>query len=59
MGKAKLFATLRGRYDMYTVTLLANGKELFDYNPPIGTLARHRFVLQKVLNLEIQKIGAK
>ena len=59
LGKAKLFATLRGRYDLYTVTSQVNGKEVFDYNPPMGTLARHRLVLQRVLNLEVQKLRDK
>jgi hypothetical protein len=55
LGKAKLFATLRGRFDQYN--LLPNGKEAIVQNPQKGSLVRCRFVLERVLNLDVRKLN--
>jgi len=55
LGKAQLFATLRGRFDNYD--LLPNGKEVIVQNPPKGSLVRRRFVLQKVVKLDVRRLN--
>jgi hypothetical protein len=50
LGKAKLLATLRGRYD-----IIQDKIEVIVQNPTFGYSRRHRFVLQRVLNLEVQR----
>jgi len=52
LGKAELFATLRGRFDIFT--LLPNGKEVIAQNAKKGSLVRCRFVLQKVLKIDVR-----
>ncbi len=49
LGKAKLVATLRGRYD-----LLQKRIEELAKHPWLASPVRHRFVLQRVLKLEVQ-----
>jgi hypothetical protein len=59
LGKSKLLATLRGRYDDYI--LLPNGEEVIVQKREKGNQeqVRCRFVLQKVLKLEVQNLGTK
>jgi hypothetical protein len=56
LGKAKLFATLRGRYELFES--LPNGKEVTIQDPK-GSLVQHRFVLQRILELHVQTIQTK
>jgi hypothetical protein len=49
LGEARLFATLRGKY-----ILLSNDQEIIRPNHNNGSLVRKRFVLQRVLELDIQ-----
>jgi hypothetical protein len=53
LGKAKLFGTLRGRFDAYIE--LPDGEEVIVRNPEKSTSARYRFVLQRVNELDIQR----
>ncbi len=54
LGKAKLVGTLRGKY--YLVTGSLHGQVTVYQKPDPLIQPQHRFVLQKVLNLQIQKI---
>jgi hypothetical protein len=54
LGKAKLFATLRGRFDV--LDLLSNGSKVIAQHPKKGSLVEVRFVLRKVLKLDIQNL---
>jgi hypothetical protein len=54
LGKAKLLATLRGRFDRYVV--LPNGDETIIQKSNENDLVRCRFVLQKVLTLDIHNL---
>jgi hypothetical protein len=55
LGKAKLLVTLRGRFDNYI--LLPNGEEVVVKNPKKESAVRCRFVLQRVLKLDVQKLN--
>jgi hypothetical protein len=54
LGKAKLFGTLRGKY--YLVTGSLHGTVDIYQKPDPLTQPQHRFVLQKVLDLQVQNI---
>jgi hypothetical protein len=56
LEKARLIATLRGRYDLFI--LEPDGKVTIIRHPKKDEerLVRHRFVLQEVIKLEIQKL---
>jgi len=55
LGKAKLLVTLRGRFDNYI--LLSNGKEVIVQNAKEESAVRRRFVLQRVLKLDVQNLN--
>ena len=54
LGKAKLLGTLRGKY--YLVTGALQGTVDIYQKPDLITQPQHRFVLQKVLDLQVQNI---
>lgn len=54
LGKAKLMVTLRGRFDSYVLS--PEGREVIVQNPRKGSPTRCRFVLQRVLKLDVQKL---
>jgi|WetSurMetagenome_2_1015567.scaffolds.fasta_scaffold276935_2 hypothetical protein len=53
LDKAKLFSTLRGRFENY---ILSNGKETIVQNPKDRSSVKCRFVLQRVLELDIRSM---
>jgi hypothetical protein len=54
LGKAKLFGTFRGKY--YLVTGSLHGTVDVYQKPDPLTQPQHRFVLHKVLDLQVQKV---
>ena len=57
LGKAMLLGTFRGRFDNYI--LMSNGKETIVQNPGDRSSVRCRFVLQRVLELNIRSMEKK
>jgi hypothetical protein len=55
LGKAKLLVTLRGRFDNYV--LLPSGRTVIVQNPKEETPARCRFVLQRVLKIDVRNLN--
>jgi hypothetical protein len=57
LGKAKLLVTLRGRFEFFQ--LLPDGIVVIPPHPENGPLIRKRFVLQRVLRLDVQSLQKK
>jgi len=56
LGKAKLMATLRGQVYYYIPAETVEEEDVFFEHPPDRSWIQPRFVLQRVLKLDVQKL---
>ena len=56
LGKAKLMATLRGQVYYYIPAENVDEEDLFVEHPPDRSWFQSRFVLQRVLKLDVQEL---